>query len=660
MPGAAIDLHAKRIAFRGGMSGPPLKPIALKAVSDVARVVPVPILGAGGIMNHQDALQFLMAGATAIQVGTATFVDPFAIPKMLTGITSYMEEHGLSRLERPRWCGTCLRSPSVKTSLSGPSRPSSVYPLSLPASSSPGACTRLEAIEAFLSPKLESLSDPFLLPDMEKGAAKTLEIIEGKKRIGLFGDYDADGVTSVALMKNFLKQVGIVPDVYLPTRQQGYGLNQNAIRIFSEKQIDLLICLDCGSSNRSEVEAAHQLGMQTIVIDHHELTDTQAEPHALINPKRDGSRFPTRELAACGVTFFFLLALRRALFKRGLLRETINLKQEMDLVAIGTVADMVPLTGDNRLLVKFGLDIMRQKPRPWFKSLVKKHVVRKGNIDEFALGFGIAPRINAAGRVSNPEIALTFLTTDKESEAEELLSILNEANRKRQDIEETILRDAMQQLQVEGLGGKNSVVLFREGWPIGLLGIVAQRLVEKCGKPAVVIARTDGTWRGSARGVDGLDLLQTIASLSPLLLSFGGHKHACGLTLSEENLLPLREAFDRGVNESLEGYIREVYVDAVVEFEDLTKDVVGIIDMLAPFGIGNPRPSLLLPPSAISINNGFARVTDDKNRTWHGSIQRRTPLPETPVARLLAAPTIREEMGDKFVHLLIKEFLPVE
>jgi single-stranded DNA-specific DHH superfamily exonuclease len=160
--------------------------------------------------------------------------------------------------------------------------------------------------------------------------------------------------------------------------------------------------------------------------------------------------------------------------------------------------------------------------------------------------------------------------------------------------------------------------------------------------------------------VDGLDLLQTIASLSPLLLSFGGHKHACGLTLSEENLLPLREAFDRGVNESLEGYIRAVYVDAVVEFEDLTKDVVGIIDMLAPFGIGNPRPSLLLPPSAISINNGFARVTDDKNRTWHGSIQRRTPLPATPVARLLAAPTIREEMGDKFVHLLIKEFLPPE
>jgi single-stranded-DNA-specific exonuclease len=518
----------------------------------------------------------------------------------------------------------------------------------------------IEAIEAFLSPKLESLSDPFLLPDIETGIAKTVEMIEGKKRIGLFGDYDADGVTSVALMKNFLKQLGIVPEVYLPTRQQGYGLNQEAIKMFSEKQIDLLICLDCGSSNRAEVEAAHQLGIQTIVIDHHELADAQAQPHALINPKRDGSRFPTRELAACGVTFFFLLALRRALSKRGLLPETINLKREMDLVAIGTVADMVPLTGDNRLLVKFGIDIMRQKPRPWFKALVKKRIVRKGSIDEFTLGFGIAPRINAAGRVSDPAIALTFLTTDQESEADELLSRLNEANRKRQDIEETILRDAMEQLEVEGLGGEKSVVLFQAGWPIGVLGIVAQRLVERCGKPAVVITRTDKAWRGSARGVEGMDLLQTITSLSSLLLGFGGHKHACGLTLSEENLLPLREAFEREVKESLDGFIREVYVDAVVEFEDLTKEVVGIIDMLAPFGIGNPRPSLLLPPSAISVTNGFARVTDDKNRTWHGSVQRRTPLPGAPVARIVAAPTMREEMGDNFVHLLIKEFVPAE
>ena len=517
-----------------------------------------------------------------------------------------------------------------------------------------------EAVEAFLSPKLETLSDPFLLPDIEKGVTKTVETVEGKKRIGLFGDYDADGITSVALMKNFLKQVGIIPDVCLPTRRDGYGLSLEAIKAFSEKSIDLLICVDCGSSNRAEIEAAHQLGMQTIVIDHHEVADTPAQPYALINPKREGSLFPTRELAACGVTFFFLLALRRALSERGLLRGTINLKKEMDLVAVGTVADMVPLTGDNRLLVKFGLETMRQKPRPWVKAFVKKHIVRKGHVDELTLGFGIAPRINAAGRVSDPEIALAFLTTDRESEAEELLSKLNEANRKRQNIEEGILKDAVAQLETEGLGRENSVVLFQEDWPIGVLGIVAQKLVERCGKAAVVITRTDKAWRGSARGVEGMDLHRTIASLSSLFLAFGGHKHACGITLSGENLLLLREAFEREVKVSLKGFVREVYVDAEVEFDDLTRDVVEIIDTLAPFGIGNPRPSLLLPPSTISVNNGFARVTDDKNRTWHGSIQRRTPLPEVPLARVVAAPTIREEMGDKFVHLVIKEFLPAE
>ena len=517
-----------------------------------------------------------------------------------------------------------------------------------------------EAVEAFLSPKLETLSNPFLLPDMEKGVAKAVEMIEGNRRIGLFGDYDADGITSVALMKNFLKQMGIVPEVCLPTRRDGYGLSLDAIKMFSEKSIDLLICLDCGSSNRAEIEAAHQLGMQTIVIDHHELGETPAQPYALINPKREGSRFPTRELAACGVTFFFLLALRRALSERGLLRGTINLKKEMDLVAVGTVADMVPLTGDNRLLVKFGLETMRQKPRAWFKSFIRKHIIRKGYVDELTLGFGIAPRINAAGRVSDPEIALAFLTADRESEAEELLSKLNDANRKRQGIEETILRDAVEQVEKEGLGRENSMVLFREDWPIGVLGIVAQRLVERCGKPAVVITRTDKAWRGSARGVEGMDLHQTIASVSSLLLAFGGHKRACGVTLSGENLLLLREAFEREVKVSLEGFVREVYVDAEVEFDDLTRDVVETIDMLAPFGIGNPRPSLLLPPSTISVSNGFARVTDDKNRTWHGSIQRRTSLPAMPVARAVVSPTIREEMGNKFVHLVIKEFLPAD
>jgi single-stranded-DNA-specific exonuclease len=363
------------------------------------------------------------------------------------------------------------------------------------------------------------------------------------------------------------------------------------------------------------------------------------------------------------VTFFFLLALRKALHTEGLLHQPINLKRELDLVALGTVADMVPVTGDNRLLVKFGVDVMRQRPRPWLKSFLKRNLVRKGTLDEYALSFGIIPRINAAGRVSNPRIALDLLITETEERSDELLTKLNEANRKRQEIEEGILRDAVGQCEAQGLTNGHSLVVFSENWPVGVLGIVAQRLVETYKKPAVVITRTETAWKGSARGVHGLDLHRAIASVSSLLLGFGGHKYACGLSVAGENLLALREAFDRQVRENLqdtEEMEKRLFVDAVVSYEDLTREVVETLEMLAPFGVGNPRPSFLLPASSVTVNGGFARITVGNKRTWHGMVVRGVSLPGDPSVRLIASPMIREEMGDKFVHLLIKEWLPAE
>lgn len=520
--------------------------------------------------------------------------------------------------------------------------------------------TAPEDVDAFLFPKLERLSDPMLLPDMEKGVARVVEALRSGEKIGLFGDYDADGVTSSALMVNFLRQVGNNPEIELPTREEGYGLNRRAIEEFKERGVSLLVCLDCGSSNGEEIEIARQLGLATIVIDHHELSGVQPDGVALINPKRPDSRFPMRDLAACGVTFFFLLALRKALHTEGLLHQAINLKRELDLVALGTIADMVPVTGDNRLLVKFGVEMMRQKPRPWLKSFLKRNVIRKGTLDEYALSFGIIPRINAAGRVSNPRIALDFLVTEAEELSDELLTKLNEANRKRQEIEEGILKDAIEQCEAQGLTNGHSLVVFKEDWPVGVLGIVAQRLVETYKKPAVVITRTDKAWKGSARGVQGLDLHRAIASVSPLLLGFGGHKYACGLSVVGENLLALREAFDAQVRESVQDTVREMRVDAVVLYEDLTREVVETLEMLAPFGVGNPRPSFLLPASTVSVNGGFARITDDRKRTWYGMMVRGTSLPGESSVRLIASPMMREQMGDKFVHLLIKEWLPAE
>lgn len=515
----------------------------------------------------------------------------------------------------------------------------------------------VEEAERFLFPSLEHLSDPYLLPDVEPAIDALLDAVSRRRKIGIFGDYDADGVTSSALMVNFLEKLGVVPEVYLPRRDEGYGLNAGAVRALREKGVGLLICLDCGSSNTAELEIASQLGMEAIVIDHHEVPDERPYPLALVNPKRRDARFPTRELAACGVTFFFLLALRRSMHSRGLLRQPINLKREMDLVALGTVGDMVPLLGDNRVLVKFGMDQMRKSPRVWLKSFLKQNLLFQQRVDGYALSFVIVPRINAAGRVSHPAMAFDFLRETEQSASLRLLEELNRANRQRQGLEETIIQEAEEKIASERLGDRCSLVLCKEDWPIGVIGIAAQKLAESYGKPCIIFTRVDGVWKGSARGVAGLDLHGTVGTVSSLLLKFGGHKHACGLSLPEENLACFPGAFEDAVRRCLLETEQTVSVDAVVEFDDLTRDLVEQIDLLAPFGFGNPRPNFLFAPASVSVNRRFVKLTDRQNRTWHGNSYKTGPIPEGENVKVIACPTMKEDLGEKFIHLQVREFV---
>lgn len=529
----------------------------------------------------------------------------------------------------------------------------------------PGLIARILAIrgirtaddaQRFLYPRLEDLSDPFLLPDAAKGVEAILDAVRTGKKIGLFGDYDADGITSSALMMNFLSQLGLRHDVYLPGREEGYGLNQDAVKKLRERGIDLLVCLDCGSTNIAEIELARQSGMEVIVIDHHEPGPVRPDTLALINPKAKESLFPTRELAACGVTFFFLLALRRTMDRQGLLRHPINLKRELDLVTVGTLADMVPLTGDNRILVKFGMQMMHQRPKRWLKSFFGRNILSRGKLDQYALNFIIIPRINAAGRVSDPSMALRFLLAQEEEESNNLLADLDAANRQRQGIEEEIVREAMAKIEEDGLLTRNSIVLYKEGWPVGVIGIAAQKVAESYGKPCIIITRANGMWRGSARGIEGMDLHGTVGTLSPLLLKFGGHKYACGVSLMEENLQPFAQGFEEAVHRL--GPIKRVTrVDAVVEFEDVTGELVEYIELLGPFGIGNPRPSFLLSPAAISVNKRFVKLTDRRKRTWYGNVQKKPGMPDQREAKIIACPAFREEMGEKFIHFYIREFV---
>ena len=520
--------------------------------------------------------------------------------------------------------------------------------------------TTADEAQAFLYPRLDDLSDPFLLPDMEKGVNRAIEAITGNEQISIYGDYDADGITSTAILVNFFKHVGRTPQIYLPKREEGYGLNSEAVSQLKAEGTNLLICVDCGSSNVEEIGLANAIGMDVIVIDHHEVPDTMPDACALINPKRKDSTFPTRELAACGVTFFFLWALRRIMHNKGLLKGVINLKKELDLVALGTIGDMAPLVKDNRVIARFGMENMRRQPRTWLRTFLRKNLIpRNGSIDEYTLNFIIIPRINATGRVSEPNVSLRFLVSEDEKTSESFLAGMNEANSRRQRISEEILKEITQSIDRGGLASRNSIVVYNGGWHLGVIGIVAQKLVDIYGKPSIVITRVDGVCKGSGRGGERLNLHETLSSLSPFLLKFGGHKYACGLSLLEENIDPFREAFEERVARAAHDERKPTHVDARADFDEVTREFAEFLEQLSPYGVGNPRPAILLAPSSVTAtSNGRIKITDGNRRIWYGYVQGQQPIPRNCDLHIVASPVIREEMGEKFIHLNVKEMIP--
>lgn len=518
--------------------------------------------------------------------------------------------------------------------------------------------TTPDEASVFLRPRLGDLSDPFDLPDMNKGIMRLVDAVIKREKICIWGDYDADGISSTALAYNFLKNLGITPVIRIPAREEGYGLHIEGIQRLHDEGISLLISVDCGSSNIEEITRANELGIDTIVVDHHEIGADLPPAHAVINPKRKDSAFPTRDLAACGVTFFFLMGLRRVLHKRGLISGHINLKKELDLVTVGTVGDMVPLSGDNRILVRHGMEVMNEAPRAWLRSMLGNRIISKGLVNEFALGFIIVPRINAAGRVARPDPAFDFLVSPDDAAALSLLKELQAANTRRQTLEKNIHEQIVRNIATGGLAGKKTIVVFDEKWHHGVLGIVAQKLTEQYGKPAIVLTRVNGTWKGSGRGGDGMDLFETICSLSPLLLKYGGHKYACGISVAEHNINLFADAFERSVDGALLSRKREVHIDTAAGFDELTGDVLDLLEQMGPFGIGNPRPNLLFEVKGIhTTGKGQARITDHNDRMWDGFYAGKGPVDMNRSVRIVASPTVRMRMGQKFINLSVKEIL---
>jgi single-stranded-DNA-specific exonuclease len=448
-----------------------------------------------------------------------------------------------------------------------------------------------EEVETFLRPRLKLLSDPFLLPNMDAAVARILAALDRHERIVLFGDYDVDGVTSLALLAEMLRAYPAAagPELFLPLRiEEGYGLSRESIdRCFETLQPQLLIAIDCGTSSVNEIVDLKRRGVDVIVLDHHEPKSALPDCVAVVNPKIDPSS-TFHYLCSVGIVF----KLCHALLKTRPLH-AFDLKSKLDLVALGTVADIVPLKGENRILVQRGaLEIARSK-RPGLKKLIEISGVRPPILTE-DIGFRLGPRLNAAGRLSTAEKSLQLLLTHNESEAAELAEFLDKQNRERQEVEKQIFLAAEEKVANEFDPTRDAaIVVGAGGWHPGVLGIVASRIARKYHRPAIVIGFDDNrVGKGSGRSIEGLNLVEALSRCAAKIEKYGGHEMAAGLTIQEENIDFFSEAFRCAARELLsdEDLQPLLRLDHELTFSELNFDFLHWHEMLQPFGNGNPQP----------------------------------------------------------------------
>ncbi|MBI3995799.1 MAG: single-stranded-DNA-specific exonuclease RecJ [Nitrospirae bacterium] len=445
-----------------------------------------------------------------------------------------------------------------------------------------------EAARSFLNPSASDLLDPFRLNEMDRAVSRIRAAVRRSERVVVYGDYDVDGVTATTLYLDFFKRQGLEADFYIPHRlKEGYGLNESAIRTLHHRGTALLITADCGTTSMEEIRLAASLGMDVIVTDHHETPSELPPATALLNPKRADAGYPEKGLCTAGLAFKVIQALTGQVQTDGL-----------DLVALGTIADVSPLTGENRFLVKEGLKQLTEGRRPGIQALKEVAGLKETSIRTGTVGFTLAPRINAAGRLTDAGEAVRLLTTRSREEALRIAQSMDRQNRLRQEIEDRILEEACARVETEyDFQNDGCIVLASRQWHLGVVGIVAARLVERYCRPTVLLAvDPDGLAKGSARSISGFHLCEGLGRCRDLLIRFGGHYSAAGMTLREENIPALRERLSSIVLETLgpEDFRPKQEIDAAVEWEDVTPGLVGELEGLAPFGPANPEPTLLL------------------------------------------------------------------
>lgn len=446
-----------------------------------------------------------------------------------------------------------------------------------------------EEISAFLHPRLSSLRDPFEIPDMKKASARVLEGIRSKEKMLVYGDYDVDGVTATSILVLALKQLGADVTYYIPHRyDEGYGLNTEAIKMIAGEGIKLIITVDCGISNFKEIDLAASLGMDVIVTDHHNIPDKLPGAYAIIDYKLLDAANPSRDLSGAGVAFKFAWAL----FRSAGISDSMALKGFLDLATLGTVADIVPLTGENRTIVVSGIKLLNEKSRVGVRHLAKTAGIE--NITAHSISFMIAPRLNAPGRLKHAGLSMKLLLENDYDKASLIADEINGINKERQQIGNLIGEEAFSKL--ENFDEKKLIILTGKGWHPGVIGIVSSKISERFNRPSILISEeSNGSCRGSARSVEGFDVYKLLLTCRDLFIDFGGHKDAAGFEMLKENIPLLEKRLSKEIEGclSVDNIVPRTKIDYEVDPSLIDMDLASELLALEPFGSGNPAPMFL-------------------------------------------------------------------
>ncbi|MBF0119118.1 MAG: single-stranded-DNA-specific exonuclease RecJ [Desulfobacterales bacterium] len=484
----------------------------------------------------------------------------------------------------------------------------------------------------FLNPSLTHIRPPFVMKDMDKAVDRIISAISNKEKILIFGDYDVDGITATSILIDFLQYAGAGVSYYIPHRiLEGYGLQPENINHAIQNDINLIITVDCGSSSHSAVISAQNNGIDVIITDHHHIGNEIPNAFAVINPKRLDCTSGLENLAGVGVAFCLIISIRKKLRDINFWKDKPepNLKNFLDAVAIGTIADMVPLIYENRILAKIGLEIINSNPRCGIKALIETSSLKNETITATDVAFKIAPRLNAAGRIDHAAQAVTLLTTRDPQLAAKIANSLTKFNALRQEIEKEIVDEIFKYLDNNpNLLKKKSIVLSNDKWNEGVIGIIASRVMERYYKPVILISTKGEIGKGSGRSIDNFNIYEGLNECREYLDAFGGHSKACGLKIKKEKLNNFIEKFENVVIEktSNSDFIKIIPIDYELDFNKISDELIDELELLMPFGSGNPEPIFMArnvqvsSSSIVGKNHRKMLLTQDKKNIFINAI----------------------------------------